>query len=162
MTIRKSFADIVKLLEENKMKTVSSIMPQILSMCESKKQSSNSLWDDKGKLIAVFCYYHKQWELVKDVSYGSKKSSITLLNSMCKIGTSMWTKKQAEAKKAQSNLLKGVSNGDIKPSDILKLSDDIETTRLLMDSANMPKGFASIDEVIKHTKLKLTDEVPKK
>ena len=147
MSIKKPYADIVKFLEDNKEKKVSSILETVLSMCESKKQSSTVIKDANGKIIAIFCYYHKQWELVDEVQYGSKKNSTTGLNTMCKIGTSQWTKQQRDAKNAKTELLMKVANGEISPSDINKLSEDIEAQRLQINMDNAPKGYANEEDV---------------
>ena len=147
MSIKKSYTEIVAFLEANKDKKVSSIMSQVLLMAESKKQSSTHLMDEKGKVIAIFCYYHKQFEFVDDVPYGSKANTVTKLNTMCKVGNSKWTKKQRDAKTAISELIDKVSNGDIKPSDIKGHKADVEETRLTMDITDKPIGFSSAEIV---------------
>jgi len=100
MTIKKPYVSLVEFLESNKNKNVSSILEEVKLMCESKKVASTVIYDENGKLIAVFCYYHKQWELVKDVPYGSKANTQSGLNTMCKVGVSKWTKAQRDAKLA--------------------------------------------------------------
>lgn len=147
MKVKKSFEEIIDFLKANQNKKVSSIIDEIYSMCESKKQSSASIKDENGKVLAIFCYYHKQWEIVADVIYGSKVTSTTGLNTMCKIGTSMWTKQQRDSKKATIELLEDVSLGNVLPADILLHQDDIETKRNTIDETNMPKGYASASEV---------------
>lgn len=147
MTIKKSYIDIVEFLQANENKKVSSILSEVLLMAESKKQSSTHIADEDGNIIAIFCYYHKQWELVSEVEYGSKANTVTKLNTMCKIGNSKWTKKQRDAKVAKSELLDKVANGDIQPADIKGFSADIETQRLAMDTTDMPIGYATVDEL---------------
>ena len=75
MSIKKSYVEIVNFLEDNKEKKVSSILDEILSMVESKKSPSTVLMDAEGNVIAIFCYYHKQWELFSEVEYGSKANT---------------------------------------------------------------------------------------
>jgi len=148
MTIKKSYIDIVEFLQANENKKVSSIMEQVFLMAESKKQSSTHLMNDDGTVYAIFCYYHKQWEIVIDVPYGSKANTVTKLNTMCKVGNAKLTKKQRDSKLAKEALLDGVSNGSINPADIKELKADIEVVRLTMDTTDMPIGFTSEEEVL--------------
>lgn len=148
MAIKKSYADIVEFLQANENKKVSSIMAEVLAMAESKKQSSTHLLNEDGTVFAIFCYYHKQWEIVADVEYGSKANTVTKLNTMCKVGTSKWTKKQRDAKIAKANLLDEVSNGSIQPADINGFMNDIEEERLTMDTTDMPHGYANEEELL--------------
>lgn len=146
MSIKKSYVKLVELLEANKDKKVSSILEEVYSIAESKKQSSTSIVDSEGNVIAIYCYYHKQWELISETPYGSKANSKTGYNTMCKCGTSLWTKAQRDAKNAKAQLLEDVSSGKIQPSDILKLQDDIEAKRKTIDTTDMPKGH-TLEEV---------------
>ena len=129
MAIKKPFVDLVKLLESNKSKKVSEVLPLILEMAESKKQSNTFIKDANGKIVAIFCYYHKQWEILSEVEYGTKKNSTTGYNTMCKIGVNLWTKAQSTAKKSKEEILIGVSNGKIDPKTIVKLMEDVEVKR---------------------------------
>ena len=113
---------------------------------------STHLADKDGKILAIFCYYHKQWEVVKDVPYGSKASHKTGLNTMCKVGTSQWTKDQKTARDAEAQLLSDVASGKVEPSKILTLKAEIEAKRQIMSKIDMPKGFKSEAEVLKHLK----------
>ena len=150
MSIKKSFVELVELLEANKDRKVSSILDEVYLMAESKKQSSTSIVDKEGNVIAIFCYYHKQWELISETEYGKKVNSKTGYNTMCKVGVSKWTKAQRDAKNAKAQLLEDVSNGIVEPSDILKLQDDIEAKRVTIDTTDMPQGYTmeEIEELI--------------
>jgi len=148
MTIKKPYVSLVEFLEANKNKNVSSILEEVKLMCESKKTTSTTLYNEDGKLLAVFCYYHKQWELVKDTPYGSKANTQSGLNTMCKVGVSKWTKAQRDAKKANEELLTKVGCGDILPEDIKKHQEDIEEARLLIDTTDMPIGFANEEDIV--------------
>lgn len=141
MAIKKSYTDIVKFLQDNQNKKVSSILDEVYLMAESKKQSTTHLIVN-DKVIAIFCYYHKQWEFVDDVEFGSKANTVTKLNTMCKVGNSKWTKKQRDAKTAITKLVDDVSNSIIEPSDIKDAKLEIETIRLAMDTTDMPIGFS--------------------
>ncbi len=147
MSIKKPYVSLVEFLEANGNKKVSSILEEIKLMCESKKTGSTLIKID-DKVVAIFCYYHKQWEIIEHVPYGSKANTVSGLNTMCKIGTSKWTKAQRDAKKAKESLLDGVSNGDINPADIKSLQEDIEHSRLVIDTTDMPIGYANEEEVM--------------
>ena len=155
MTIKKQFVEIVTFLETNKNKKVGTILEQVLSMVESKKRDNTVLKDENGNVIAIFCYYHKQWELIKDVPYGKKASSASGYNTMCKVGVSKWTKAQSIAFKAKDAVLLGVQNGEIDPKDIKVKLDEVEEARLTIDVADMPKGWTTdedIEEFINNSK----------
>jgi hypothetical protein len=149
MSIKKVYVELVELLESNSNKKVSAIMDEIRALCESKTQTSASIYID-DKLIAIFCYYHKQWELVDEVEYGSKKSSATGLNTMCKVGVSQWTKQQRIAKQETANILTLLMEERIKPTDIEGMKEDIEARRLIMDKTDMPIGFANAETALAH------------
>ena len=148
MSIKKSYEEIVAFLKANENKKVSTILEQVLLMAESKKASKTFIKDSNDKVVAIYCYYHKQWELLIDVPYGSKANSSTGYNTMCKVGTSTWTKKQRDAKKAKSELIDKVSIGEVMPDELKNLMADIESTRLTIDDTNMPEGFGTIEEFV--------------
>ena len=149
MSIKKVYVELVELLESNTNKKVSTIMDEVRALCESKTQSKTSLYID-DKLIAIFCYYHKQWELVDEVPFGKKKSSSTGLNTMCKVGTSLWTKAQSTAKKETANILTLLVDEEIKANEIEGIKEDIEANRLKMDETDKPIGFADEETALAH------------
>ena len=151
MTIKKQFVELVNLLESNKDKKVSTILDEIYSLVESKKKETTYILDQDGNPFAIFCWYHKQWELVNDVEFGSKISNPTGLNNMCKVGTSKWTKAQRDATLANASILTDVASGELEPSKILEKQAEIETSRLAMNTTDMPKGI-TVDELNKHIK----------
>lgn len=159
MSIKKPFVDVVNFLESHKKDKVSSILEQVKLMCESKKQANTFIKDSNGNIVAIYCWYHKQWEVLKSVPYGSKKNSTTGLNTMCKIGTSNWTKSQTDAKKEKEKVLIGVSNGSIKPANIIKLMDEIELKRNTINKTNMPKGYTNEVDVNKALSIDEDEEV---
>jgi len=134
MSTKKAFIPLVELLEANKGKTVSAVLPQILEMVAAKaggggRSSSNVRTNDKGETTHVMCYYHKKWEDVTVAEYGKKASSPTGLNNMCKEGVAAWTKQQRDAKKGKDELLGQVGAGEVKPADIQVRMDEIEKAR---------------------------------
>ena len=146
-TIKKQFVEIIAFLEANKNKKVDTILAEAIAMAESKKRDSTVLKDDEGNVIAIYCYYHKQWELLKDVPYGKKASSASGYNTMCKVGVSKWTKQQSLAKKAKEEILTLVQEGEIDPSDIKIKLDEVEANRLVIDTNDMPIGFANEEDI---------------
>jgi len=140
MSTKKQFVEIVTFLKSNKSKKVSEILAKVEELTCAKKSQSNVLYDDKKNVIAIFCYYHKQWELVANVDYGIKQSSASGFNTMCKIGTNAWTKQQAIAKKSKEDLLTRVAQGEVVANDIQHLLENIEATRTKISSKDKPKG----------------------
>jgi len=138
--IKKAFVDVVKFLEDNKNKKVETIFNEVLEMCATKKKTETVLYDDKGNAYAIYCYYHKQWELLSEVEYGKKASAKSGYNTMCKIGTNQWTKQQKEAEKAKAAILDGVAKGEIDPSLIKVKLDEVEQQRQTINMENAPVG----------------------
>lgn len=147
MAIKKVYAELVDLLEANKNKKVETILQQVYALAESKKMDSTVLKNEQGEVIAIFCYYHKQWELLSEVEYGKKASSASGFNTMCKVGVSKWTKQQANAKKAKEQVLLDVQEGKIDPADIKAKLNEVESQRLEMDTSDMPKGYATEEDI---------------
>lgn len=132
MAIKKVFADLVSFLEANENSKVKTVMPQILDICSANGGGggvSNFIKDADGNVTHVYCYYHKKWEAVAECEYGAKANSSTGLNSMCKEGTSAWTKQQREAKNAYQDLLTAVAKGEVAPGNIAAKQADIEANR---------------------------------
>lgn len=148
MSIKKPYVEIIDFLELNRDKKVKSILDELKDMCQSKKSNSTVMLNNDNEVIAIYCYYHKQWELVKDVPYGKKANTNSGLNTMCKVGVSKWTKAQKVAKDQNQELLTKVSSGDILPSDILSHQHDIEVQRLTIDETDMPIGYSNEEELM--------------
>ena len=134
MAIKKAFVDLVAFLEENEGSKVKTIMPGVIELCSAKSGggkggASTFIKNEAGEVTHIFCYYHKKWEAVAEVEFGTKTTSPTGLNNMCKEGTSQWTKQQRAAKKASEALLDQVAAGEVDANDISGLREDIETTR---------------------------------
>lgn len=134
MAIKKAFAPIVELLEQNKDAKVSDVLEQVIALTSAKtggggRTSNQVLRDDKGNVTHIFCYYHKMWEPVDKVEFGKKASSPTGYSNMCKEGTSQWSKQQREAKKAKEELLAQVTEGKVKPQDIPAKMEAIDKAR---------------------------------
>ena len=111
LNIKKGHVEVVDFLTKHKNMKVEDILQQVLEMCESKKKDSTIRKNDKNQITHVFCYYHKIWEDITECEYGSKSSSHSGLNTMCKLGVNRWTKQQSEFKKNKSSLLDLFSKG---------------------------------------------------
>lgn len=127
--IKKAFEEIVNFLEENKNSKVSTVLDGVIQLASAKAGggggAQNFIKDADGNVTHIFCYYHKKWEPVAEVEFGKKASSPTGYNSMCKEGTSQWTKQQRAAKKANEELLTQVSAGEVLPGDIASVQEGI-------------------------------------
>jgi uncharacterized protein with NRDE domain len=132
-TVKKQFEELYAVLEENKNKKVSTILPQLIELMSKKNNASGQantfIKDDEGNVVAIYCYYHKKWELLSDVEYGSKKGTATGYNTMCKEGVSKWTKQQRVKKAQEAELLTKVSSGELAVEDIA-----VEQARILEES----------------------------
>ena len=142
MSTKKVFIEMVQYLESQKDSKIADILKseEFLELIVAKKNSHTVLKDKDGNIVAIFCYYHKQWELLSEVEYGSKKSHHTGYNTMCKIGVNKWTKQQSVAKVAKSDLLDKVAAGEIEVADVQHHLSDIEDTRNFIDMLDAPKG----------------------
>lgn len=127
--IKKQFEELVALLEANKGKKVSTILPQVVELCSAKQQAKTFKLDDEGNVTHVYCYYHKEWEDVSECAYGTKKSSASGLNSMCKAGYNQWSKQQRDYKKAKEQLLQDVADGEVEASELQAMLNDLEAKR---------------------------------
>ncbi len=149
--IKKDFVSIVELLKNNENKKVSTILDQVLASCEKKwaggSNGSTLFKDSDGKVIAVFCYYHKKWELVSQVEYGSKANTASGLNTMCKEGVSNWTKQQRVAKTKQSEILADVAKGVVEASSINDLIAEVEVERNKIVDREDGHGFVTEEDV---------------
>jgi hypothetical protein len=142
--VKAQYQELVNLLEANKNKKVSTILPQIMELVTTKQKSRTFIKDDEGNILAIYCYYHKRWERLDECEYGKKASSSHGYNTMCKEGTSQWTKQQREAKKAKEQLLTQLANGEITQDELTSLMDEIEEQRTRI----IPRedGLGAIDE----------------
>ena len=152
MQIKKVFSDVNALLLANKDSLVADIMPQLMLLMSAKvggsEVGSTHLKDDQGNVIAVFCYYHKCWELVSEHEYGSKAGTTTGLNSMCKLGVNAWTTQQRLAKKAKEQLLTKLQSGDLAIEDLAYEQELIERQRTnIVIADNYPKSFGTLEEL---------------
>ena len=135
-TIKKGFTEVHAILAANADKKVRDVMDLLLPLMESQQRDKNHYEDEHG--LWVFCYYHKEWELVSQVEYGKKVNTATGLNSMCKVGTNQWTKQQRDYKKAKADLLELVMKGELQtedlPEELARLEEEKDRIVPLLES----------------------------
>ena len=115
------------ILTENEDKKVSEVLEKLIVIMESQQRDKNHQETEHG--LEMFCYYHKQWELVSQVEYGQKVNTATGLNSMCKVGTNQWTKQQRDFREDRANLLLRVRDGEITVDMIDSETDKLDIIR---------------------------------
>lgn len=128
--VKKIYQPLISLLQENSSKKISSILPQILELVNSKQAQKSFKLNEDGEVTHIFCYYHKLWEPVSECEYGSKVNTATGLNSMCKEGLSSWTKQQREFRKSKEAILNKVIEGTISPQEIEAEIQRLEDARM--------------------------------
>jgi len=150
MTIntKKAYVELVEFLEANKNKKVSTILDDIKAMTAQKASQKTFLTNDKGEVVAIYCYYHKQWELLSDVEYGKKASSSTGFNTMCKIGVSNWTKQNNAVKRVGETVLSMLESGEIGADEIAETKERLIADAKAINTDNMPQGFESVDDAL--------------
>ena len=126
-----TIAKITELLEQNSNKKVSTITDELMALVSGLKRgvSTTVVRDADGEVFAIYCYYHKKWELISECEFGAKKSTASGLNSMCKEGVSNWTKQQRVAKVAKLGLIDQLMAEEIQQSDLVGLQAEIELAR---------------------------------
>jgi len=152
MNVKKQYEELAVFLEANKAKKVNTIMPQLIEMMQRKNnasgQSSTFVKDEDGNVVAVYCYYHKMWELVSKAEYGSKKGTATGLNTMCKQGVSMWTKQQRVKKQEEAAILNSVASGELAVENIAAKQEEIAEKSKLIEPRADGHGYESADEAM--------------
>lgn len=147
--IKKAFVELVNLLEANKGKKVSTILPQVLELA-SAKVASTTFHKVDDEVVAIYCYYHKQWELIANIPYGLKASTASGYNTMCKEGTSQWTKQQRQAKQRKEALLDDVASGKLDAKMLGGELEAIEEQRKLIVSSQEAMDYRadSLEELL--------------
>lgn len=144
MNVKKVYQPLVELLQENQNKKVATLLPEILELVQSKRVQKSYKMDDEGNVTHIFCYYHKLWEPVSDVEFGSKKNTATGLNTMCKEGLSNWTKQQRNYRKGKEFILDLVADGTIAPQEVESELTKLEEARQAVHPREDGIGYDSI------------------
>lgn len=146
-TIKKQYTEIFELLQANQNRKVSTLMPELVALMQAKSGGSDIgktfLKDEEGNTYAVFCYYHKRWELVGDnaIAYGAKANTATGLNTMCKEGVSNWSKQQRLYKKAKDALLEQVADQTITADELPAKLNELEEERKAIVAHSLEAEF---------------------
>ena len=150
--IKKAFVSIHAFLLANQDKKVKSIMDEFTEMCSAKGAGGAATSvhrDSDGNVVAVLDYYFKKWLPVNIVEFGAKATSASGLSTMCKLGTSYWTKQQRDFKKAKDELLDKVSAREIEPTDIQAHLDALEAERAeVRDFPVAGLAFEDVNELL--------------
>lgn len=153
---KKVFEPLMQLLMDNQHMKVSELMPALAKLMQAKTGGGSDtgktfLKDDEGNVIAVFCYYHKKWELVEHVPYGKKANTATGLNTMCKEGTSAWSKQQRDFKKAKELLLMQVCEGLLSGEELPEQMELAEEDRkLIVEGSLQEYSFDNVDDLYEY------------
>lgn len=163
MNVKKQFEEIYAILEENRNKKVATIMPQLIELMSRKSNSSGMantfLKDESGQVVAVYCYYHKKWEIVADVEYGSKANTATGLNTMCKEGVSNWTKQQRIKKVAEADLLTKVTAGELAVENIGAEREKIAEEAKVIVPREDGQGYEYLEELEEVLAIRANEEL---
>ncbi len=152
-TIKKAFLEIVTILQANEDAAVSDVLPTIIELASAKTGSgggkaSTFHKNEDGEVVGIFCYYHKLWMDPRVEEFGTKTSSPTGLNNMCKDGVSKWTKQQREAKNAEANLLNRVAAGEVAVEDIAAEQEAIAEAAKEIVPLENGYGFETLEELL--------------
>ena len=146
--VKKQFEEVYALLEANSNKKVSTILPQLMELMTKKGGNSTFVTNDHGEVVAIYCYYHKKWELVSECEYGAKKNTATGLNTMCKQGVSAWTRQQRIKKQGEAKLLEKVADGSLDPSLIGDRLAELKAEAEVIEPRDDEHGYESSAEAI--------------
>ena len=151
MTIKKAFIGVHALLLANEDKKVKTVMPELVEIMSAKGAgggASSVHRNEAGDVLGILDYYFKVWLPVEYVEYGAKANSASGLNTMCKLGTSLWTKQQRDFKKGKENLLDEVAAGNVLPTDIQSELDALEEARGFIADYPIPElAFGSAEDL---------------
>ena len=150
MSTKKVFIPVVEFLEANKNKKVGTILEELKALVASKSATKTYIANEEGQTIAVYCYYHKQWEIVQDVPYGVKQTRPSGLNTMCKVGVSEWSKQQRVIKNINTEVLNKLETGEIGPEDITSVKLMREEEAKAINTDTMPVGYPTLEELHQH------------
>lgn len=159
-TIKKAFAPIISVLSAAMLAdpeaTIASIFDEVEGLAAAKTgagggKASTFHRNDDGVVVAVKCYYLNKWLHLgaEGVEFGEKKSSASGLNSMCKFGTSQWTKQNNAAKKAKTDLLAEVAAGTVDGADVPEALIAIDQAReAILPLPGEYQGFETLEECL--------------
>ena len=147
------YTDIINELENNADQKVSDVLPRIIELASAKKatgsQGSTYIKSNTGETVAILCYYFKRWMPLtgpEAVEFGTKKSTATGFNTMCKSGVSNWSKQNKLAKDQLASILDRVEAGEI---DIQAIQAEKEAIRADKEAiVETDLGFETKEELV--------------
>jgi len=155
-TIKKAYQEIVSFLEANRDASVNDVIDNVIELASAKsgggggKATAFHKGED-GTVLAVRCFYHKTWISPLVVEFGSKASSSTGLNSMCKEGVSKWTKQQRAYAQGKDALLNEIASGERDADSLAEALEELEEARKAiapLDREDGYVGFETLDECL--------------
>ena len=156
-TIKKDFQAIMALFQQSVAlvdeHARNDLYNQALSLVSSKKSngsgsSTTAYFDPVTRdLIAVYCYYHKTWELVANIEYGKKSGTKTGLNTMCKEGTSAWTKAYRKSQKDKDALAQKLLRDEVTKDEYAEQYEAI-TNPAIEPHSDEEHSFATLDDLL--------------
>lgn len=158
-TIKKAFAPIVSLLEANKNKTVSAILPQVIELASAKTAggvASASHKDANGNVVAIRCSYFGLWFPVSHVEFGKKEGTATGYNSMCKEGANRFSEASRIFKQGKERVLDQLVAGEIDQETAKAELAKLEENRLKRPPFSIEgMGWETLEECLKQTPAQL-------
>ena len=152
MAIKKQYEEIISFLESNSNKKVSTVLEELKQMCSTKsdRASDTLMYDEDGNLVAIFCYYHKKWELVSEIEYGIKKSTKSGFNTMCKEGVSHWNKQLNTLRKTKDLYTQQLLDDEITQDEFKELVTKLDQDRELINEHSLSEFCFDTKEEVMH------------
>lgn len=155
-TIKKAYVAIVEVLSANLEAKVEDVLPQVLELASAKTGSGGGKAttfhkSEAGEVVAIKCYAHNKWMDPRIAEFGSKTSSPTGLNNMCKDGVNKWTAAQRKLKNAEGELLQKVASGELAPTDIAAEQERIADSAKAIEPREDGYGFETLEECLAHS-----------
>ncbi len=149
-TIKKVFQPIMSLLAASMALSVEDIYAKVEELACAKSSGGggvSSFHKVDDEVIALRCGYYKLWFFPGDQPFGTKASSASGYNTMCKEGMNNWTKQLATLRKGKEQLLEDAGNGIIAPGDIAAKTAELEEARDTVIPTEVP-GFETLEELL--------------
>ncbi len=153
--VKVAFQAIVALLESNKDKRVRDLLPEVIELASAKQGGgggARSFHKVDDVVVAAKCGYFGLWfpvgaDVEGAVEFGAKASSASGLNTMCKAGTSEWTKQNSAYKTSRDQLLTSVAAGEVEPADMQTKLKEIEDAKNARSEAPAT-GYETLEAVL--------------
>ena len=154
--IKQQYVSIIEFLQANQDKKVKTILPELIEQCgvQRTRNSDVTLYDG-DMLIAVFCGYHKKWELVSEIEYGIKAGTKTGLNSLCKEGNKHQAAQSRKYSEEAAKLADAMMNGELSIEDAKEEKKKLEEAKVAVieHSSGTTFSFDTKEEVFAALKL---------